>query len=853
MFSTGAKIRFVLQTALRDARSSWRRLVLLSASIVVGTAAISAVGLFGRSVQASLDSQARRILGADLVVTSREPLAQTAVDVLQKLGDDRAWDTSFRSMVSFPRQNASRIVQVRAIEGGYPFYGGLTAEPPAAAEEFRTGGGALVDQTVMLQFDLHPGDTLKLGELELPIAGSLIAVPGESFARTIIAPQVFIARRLVNATHLLQIGSIGSYRVYYRFMNTVERDRAVAAIDHLPGRSALETETVEQRRRNISEAVENITPYVKLLALFSLLLGALGAASAVLTYVKRKTETMAVLQCLGATFDLSAAVFVIQVLLIGVASSIFGAVLGALAQQFFPQAFAGVLPFEVEAVVNIRPLFEAFFVGASASLLVALAAAASLSPHTPFAVLRSHGDPYFDQPAARIGRRRRAQLLAVTAAAIGFFLICLWELHSLYRAAAIAAAIAGVLLSFFFLSFLLKRILRRAISVRWPYLLRQGAANLYRPFNQTSAILVAFGIGAFFIVVVGILQRSLVEQLVFAAKETQVNAILIDVQPDQRAETEAIARANGCKVLDQAPIVNMRLKKIKGIDVQRLLNDETLKIPRWTLVREYRSTYRSSLKDAEKLTAGTWIARISDAGPVVPVSLEQGMAEKLHVGLDDELLLNVQGLDVTARITSLRTVDWKRVQPNFFMVFPEGVFEEAPQFYLTVLHVPGMNELAALQRELVIKQPNVSVIDLALVVQTLNSVFSQVRAGAWFMGLFSIVTALIVVSSAILSSRSERIHETVLLKILGASAGQLLAIVAVEFTVLGVTAGIAGIILGTAAGWGVVHYIFETAFYFPIKSALAAVAGVVAASVIIGMLLNALIYRRPALEVLRAD
>jgi putative ABC transport system permease protein len=396
-------------------------------------------------------------------------------------------------------------------------------------------------------------------------------------------------------------------------------------------------------------------------------------------------------------------------------------------------------------------------------------------------------------------------------------------------------------------SALLRKVAPAFLSFSW----RQGLANLHRPNNQTAAVMLAIGLGTFLLVTLYSTQRMLVSQVAGRAGAGEPNLVLFDVQRDQRQGIAELIRSQGLSLRGEVPIVTMRLARVKGQSVQALRAEA--KVPSWSLRREYRSTYRSGLTETEEIIAGRWQGKVAADIDPVPVSVEKGIADTLRVGLGDELQFEIQGVPLTTRIASLRKVDWQRVQPNFFVVFPEGVLESAPQFFAVVARAESNQAAANLQRAVVERFPNVSAIDLSLILATLNSILAKVSAAMRFIAFFTIITGFAVLASAVLGSRAQRLRESILLRTLGAPRAQILGVIAAEYLLLGVTAGLAGAILGVAATWGLSVYFFGT----PAAIAPGPVLGILALVTIATVLAGAAgcwgIFRRSPLEALRAE
>jgi putative ABC transport system permease protein len=297
----------------------------------------------------------------------------------------------------------------------------------------------------------------------------------------------------------------------------------------------------------------------------------------------------------------------------------------------------------------------------------------------------------------------------------------------------------------------------------------------------------------------------------------------------------------------------MRLRSLKGRPVEELLLDDRVRIPAWTLRREYRSTFRGALSNTEKVIGGTFTGRATEHDTVIPISIEEGLAKDMQVGLGDELEFDVQGVTVPARVTSVRRVDWRRLSPNFFVVFPEGVLEAAPKFYVVAARAANPVESAKVQQAVVAELPNVSALDLALVMQTLDGIFSKVQFVVQFMSLFTVLTGVLVLAGAVLTGRFQRIRETVLLRTLGASQRQLMQIQLVEYAVLGVLGALVGGGLAYGASAALAVFVFKAPVIMPVWPLAGAVGLVAVLTIATGLLSGRGITRQPPLEVLRHE
>jgi putative ABC transport system permease protein len=396
--------------------------------------------------------------------------------------------------------------------------------------------------------------------------------------------------------------------------------------------------------------------------------------------------------------------------------------------------------------------------------------------------------------------------------------------------------------------------IRKFFPHGWSFVLRQGLANLYRPNNRTLLLTLSLGLGTFLLLNLYLTREVLLAQFSSVGMNNQPNIFFFDIQPDQRADVAEIVRTSGMPVIQEAPIVTMRLAEVKGRKTTDILLDPQRKTPEWELEREYRTTYRAQLTDTEKISAGQWIGRVDyHPGDTVPISLDEEIGKDLGTKLGDELIFDVQGILIKTRVASTRTVDWKRFQTNFFIVFPAGVLENAPTFHVLVSRVPTPADSAKLQNAVVARFPNVSAIDLTSVIQTVDSILSKVALVIRVMSLFTVGAGVIVLASTIWSGRYQRLQESILLRTLGASRMQIWKILCAEYFLLGLFASVTGILLAVGASWGLAKFVFKLA-YAPSAWPLFVAAGAVSfLTVAVGLMASRGVGSAPPLEILRAE
>ncbi|HRE04747.1 MAG TPA: ABC transporter permease [Opitutaceae bacterium] len=841
-------MRFILKMAWRDSRASRRRLALFSLSIVLGVAALVAIGSFSANLQHAIEGQAKGLLGADLAVQSRSALTPEAKAFLESLGGERANEVSFSSMVVFTGSGGqTRLISLRAMEGGYPFYGEFLTDPKDAAGRLARGEAvAVIEETLMSQYQVKPGDSIKLGSSQFTVVGALKTIPGESAAVALLSPRVFIPMSRLAETGLLGPGSLVRYKTYFKF--PPERD-VEALVRDLRGRFRelrLGFDTVEERKRELGQGIRNVYAFLSLVGFVALFLGAIGVASAIHVYVRQKIGTVAVLRCLGASAWRSFAVYLVQGLGLGLFGALLGAAVGVAVQLALPSLVKGVLPFDVDFFVSWAAVARGVGAGLVICVLFTLLPLLPIRRVSPLVAIRSS----FAEAADRPDPLRWVVYAAIVVAVAAF---AWWQTPRWQIGVGFVVAL-GV--SFGVLAGMARAVAwmaRRFFPRRAPYVWRQGVANLHRPNNRTVLLLLALGLGTFLIVTLALTRATLLAQIQGTSDGNRPNLLFFDIQDDQIGPLRELLAKEGAPIQAQAPIVTMRISRLKGRTVEQVLKDETSKIPSWTLRREYRSTYRGTVAATEKVVEGTFVGSVTPGTEVTPISIERELAKDMQLALGDTVEFDVQGVPMQTRVASIREVEWRRLEPNFFIVFPEGVLESAPKFFVAATRVATPADSARVQQAVVGAIPNVSAIDLTLILQTLDGIFSKVQFVVQFMALFTVATGVIVLAGAILSGRYQRLRETVLLRTLGATRRQLLQIQMVEYAILGVLASVVGCGLALAASEAMARFVFETKGVFAPATLAGAVISVVSVTLVTGLLSNRGVATHPPLEVLRQE
>ncbi len=840
--------KWIFLMAWRDSRRSRARLFLYIASIVLGISAFVAMDSFKTNLNRDINAQAAGLLGADLELSSRTSPQNGAlafIDSIAKKSEGHAREERFVSMLRFLKNGESRLIQVRGLSGGYPYYGAVEGEPLHMMNSLSDPSKVLLENELMLQFNASIGDSVQIGDQVFTIAGKVLKMAGRTGFASSMAPSALLSLDAMAATGLKQVGSRVDYFYYFKLPRSFAIDDFAQQNEEMLEKYQLGSATIASTKENTGRSFADVTRFMQLVGFAALLLGAIGVSSAVHVYVQEKMVTVATLRCLGATAKKAFAIFFVQFVVIGVLSGIVGSVLGSLLQYVLPLVMQEFVPVDLSSAVSWVAILQGIVLGFGIAVLFALLPLSSIRKISPLNTLRVISDT------------TSSPTDPLRLAILGLILLCLTLFSRLQLEdwKQTAFFVLGIVFTFAVLYGTAKALMflvRRFFPQQWPYVWRQGLANLFRPRNQTIVVVLAIGFGTALIATLSFVQDMLLKRVDVSNDSGQANVVLFDIQPGQRNALKTLIREQRLPVMEEVPIVTLQLSEINGHKLQDVLADSTLGYSARAFRGEIRATYRDSLADSETLVAGKWIGQV-ERMDTAQVSLEEGYAERIGAKVGDRLLLNVQGLPVPARVASLRRVDWNRFQTNFRMVLAKGSLEKAPQFFVMMTKAENEEQSATLQRNVVQSFPNVSVIDLHSLIATLTEILDKIGFVIRFIGSFSILTGIMVLFSSLMISKYQRLKENVLLRTLGASKRQIGQILFAEYLFLGLFSALTGLLIAVVATNVLALFVFEATFVPSILILFALLVAVVLVSVVIGVFNSLSTLNRPTLEILRKD
>ncbi|MBI2160054.1 MAG: FtsX-like permease family protein [Candidatus Rokubacteria bacterium] len=842
-----------VRMAWRQTRGAWRHFVAFFACVALGVAALVSVGTLAANLDGTLAREAKALMGGAVELRSARPLDRDADGALARLRRAGATTASVRELVGMalhPARGTSLLVELKAVDAAWPLYGRVETRPGTPLEVLlaeRDGApGAVVEAQLLERLGLAVGDALAIGAARFTVTGVIAREPDRAAGFVTLGPRVLIAGSALERTGLLRVGSRVRYRTLVRLPDALPARAAHERLARELADPSVRLAVFDDAQPGLRRFFTQLASYLGLVGLTSLLVGGIGVASSVATFVRRQLGTIAVLKCLGATARMLLATYLVQMQALGVLGSLAGAGLGVAIQPALVGALAPFAPFALEARLDAWTVARGVAMGTLAALLAALWPLLAVRAVPPALVLRSEVEA-----GAWQARRRWAAALPIAA---GLVALAFWQagspkLGAIFVGASAAALALLVLLARALVT--LARSLPRPGGLAW----RHGLAGLHRPGGHTARIVPALGLGVMLLVAIALLEANLGRQIAFEQKRAAPSFFFVDVQDDQReAFSRLVSAANGGTAPALTPVVRSRIAAINGAPVTRgLIDRRKAEAPDkiWYLTREYVLTFAGEPPLANAITRGRWWTA-AEAARRPRVSMEEDAARYLGVGVGGTLTFDVQGVPVEAEVMSLRKVDWQSLSMNFFAILSPGALDGAPATWVATARVPAAAE-TGLQDTVVAAFPNVTAIPVRAVLARVGAVLDQIAFAVRFMALFSVAAGLVVMAGALTATRYQRLYESVILKTLGATRGAVARAFAVEYACLGAAAGVGGSLLAAALAWVVLRFVLDVPWALEPGPLVAGVLATTAVSLAVGFLATFRLLGRKPLEVLRQD
>lgn len=793
-----------IRLALRLLRRDWRagELRVLAAALVLAVASVGTVGLFADRVKAAMTTQANLLLGADLMISGDRALPASFTDNAQQRGLATTPVIRFNSMVPPPPGAGSDVLavlsDVKAVGAGYPLRGAIMLADPALPDGRVTAaipgrGEAWPDTRLAARLGVKVGDRIAVGESMLTVSAIVQQEPEVAGIVFALGPKLLLNIDDVPATNLLQPGNRATWRLLVADRagtTALDAYREWLGAEMKPGQRL---ETVRDLRPEVRQTLERAEKFLSLAALVAVLLAAVAVALAASRYLRRHLDAAAMFRCFGARVGQTLTLFFVQFLALGVVACAVGLAVAFAGQQLLVELLSSVVASDLPPPSWV-PGATAFATGMLLLFGFALPPLVALASVPPLRVLRR------DLPRPRAGG-----VLAYALGAITIALLIAFQAREVQAGLIMVGGVAGLLALAAFVAWLLLALLKRLPQrgITW----RFGLANLRRRSFASSLQIGALALGFMALLLLTVVRGDLMQNWRASLPPDAPNQFLINVLPDQVDDARAqLQKGVGADVLFR-PMVRGRLVELNGstLDTKKFSDTRARRLAE----REFNLSWTDTLPKGNTVARGTfWTGATSaaDAG----MSLEDGIAETLGVKLGDELTFDIAGSRVTAKVTSLRKVDWDSFRVNFFALFPPGPLADMPATYIAAFRAPeGPNTWLP---PLVQKHPNILSIDIGELVRQVQGIMDHVSRAVEFVFLFTLAGGLLVLQAAIAATQDERKFDAAILRTLGASQRQLAAAQIAEFLLLGALSGLVAAAGATATGWALADRVFKIPF-----------------------------------------
>ncbi len=847
--SRGAGWRTILRLGTRELRGGLKGFHVFIACLALGVTVIAAVGALGDALRAGFARQGEVILGGD--VTFARMHARATADerrVFQSFGATSETAT-MRTMARRLDGSEQALVELKAVDDAYPLAGAVTLGGSGPLAPAIAGIGAVADPMLLERFGLKVGDRMRIGDREVEIRAALTSEPDAVADRLTYGPRVFISMPAFEASGLVKPGTLIRWRYGVKLPPNASDDRETlknlrtATASQLPeaGFTALDRHDPNPQ---ITRTLDRLRQFLILIGLASLMVGGVGIANAVATFVDKRVKVIATLRSVGATGEQIIGIFLVQILAMSAIGIAIGLALGVLVPGLVDRFYGEVLPVRTELSVSPQSLAIAGLYGLLVALLFALWPLGRAENVRASVLFREqlqavHGRPRF-----------------LISAAIAVILVCLVGLAVATSeprriAVYVIAGLITMLVVFSGLGVLVTRLARRVPRPSSP-VLALAVRNIGSPDGLTRSVLLSLGTGLSLLVAVALANASLVDELKSRLPEQSPDYFLLDVAKDEFAALEQFVdeRIPGSKMIEAA-MLRGRLVKLKGVPV------EQIKAPpeaQWVLSGDRGLSYATDVPDGSTVTAGTWWSADYSGPPLV--SFERELAEKLGVAVGDSVTVNVLGRNIDANISNLRDVKWESLAINFVMVFSPNTLKAAPHNLLATITLPdGVTPSAEadLTRALGKAYPSVSAIRVRDAIDQFNKVFAKIMTAVQIAGSVTLLAGALVLAGALATAQRRRILEAVILKTIGARRSQILAAHACEYALLASIAALVAIFLGGGVAYVAVTQVMELDFVFSLNAVLQTLGVAAVLIAVFGGLGTWGVLRAPAVPVLRSE
>jgi len=846
----------LFRLALRELRRSWRFGLFFIFNLSLGLTGFVSLEAFNTALEEQLQANAKSILSADLVVSSRRELTQDEMQKMQAAlpaGTEQGKIYEFFAMLGSDK--GSRLVLVKAIDAQYPFYGELTLESGKiikkdSEKEILKDGKVWIYPELRSQLGLVPGDKIKVGNLNLQISDLVTKDSTQTFRAMTLAPRIFINRDLLPQSGLLQYGSTFSLAHLFKLPANVSQADVQKKLYDVLMDPAISVDTPSSAGEDAGRQLRYLSDYLGLVAIVALFMSALGAAYIYRLFLSTRMKEIAILRTLGLQSSQAVSVYILQASMLGLLATVPTLILSRLVLPLLSRLLASFTPFNLQPQVQ----WEAFWV----SLLMAVFGSFIVSLPFLVRIFDLKAAKLFSEEKFAVGEGKR-RLWPFLPSVLLFFFLAVYQAHSWRIASVFVGSMIGVVLVLLAVGYLTVKSAGLLSGFR-RWFLKFSFLSLSRRAAASLAVFVALGLGALLINILPQLKNSLQAEFQIEGRSKIPSLFMFDIQDEQVSGVEKILENHGVKSLGLSPLVRARILKVNGQDYERQLQTQGFKTREEERDARFRNrgvnlSYRPGLSETENIVEGRPFSGVfnSEKQKRAELSVEYKFAERLGFHIGDILVFDVQGVEVEGEIINLRKVKWTSFQPNFFILVQDGVLNEAPKTFIAAIPSLSEERRTRLQNDIASEFPNVSVVD---VVRTVDEVLKTGEKMSWsleLMAALALLTGYIVLFSIVRSQIKLRRWELNMLKILGASWGEVASFILTEFAFLSGLAALCGALLSVIVSFSLNKFIFESDFQLSWAQPLVSVVLITALSLLISFLASLDIVKESALGILREE
>jgi putative ABC transport system permease protein len=820
-----------LSLALREQRNGLRGFYVFIACVALGVAVITGVGALGDALRASFERQGEALLGGDITLARPHRPAE---------GEEREWiwkqgriseTATMRAMARHPGGTEQALIELKGVDAAYPLVGAVRLAGDVTLDDaIRRRPGVAIDPILLERLGLKVGDRLGLGKIEVPITATIAAEPDKLTERFTVGPRVLVSLDTMRATGLIEPGSLVGWRYALKLADAARQSDAglVSFRDRIKQALPEGGFTLRDRRDpspQVSRTLERLRQFLTLVGLTALLVGGVGVANAVATYIDRRRKVIAAFRSLGATSRTILWIHLLQVMMIAAIGIVVGMALGFLIPISLTALVGDSLPIKADLTVSARSLITAVAYGLLVSLLFTLWPLGRAERVRAGVLFRDEVAPEQVRPRWHIvGLTLAAALLLVT------FAVLTSEAPKL--ALYYCLGVVGVFAVFLGLGSAIARGARSMRRPRQPEL-ALAIGNLGAPGGLTRSVVLSLGAGLSLLVTVALVDRSIVAEITDRLPEESPNYFVLDVKRSEIETLHAlVAKEVPAGKVREAPMLRGRVVKLGDRPA------DSVKAPpevQWVLNGDRGLSYAATIPEGSTIVAGQWWPADYAGEPLV--SMEAEIAKGLGLKIGDAVTVNVLGRNVTARISNLREVKWESLAINFVLVFSPNTLVGAPHNLLATISLPKDTPLAAearLAQQIGRALPATTAIRVKDAIDAFNVVFSRVMVAVRAAGSVTLIAGALVLAGALATAQRRRIQQAVILKVLGATSRRILLSHLAEYAALALLTSFIALLIGSLAAWITVSRVMDIDFTFSIRAAAEAILAATALVAVFG-------------------